>query len=471
MNIAVIVTAAGSSTRMGGQKKEYRFLPDGGGTVLSAATEAFLSTIPSESSFPSSPTNSITDHILHPRLTTVVITLPPDSGEDGAKAARQALFASPRLAAIWKDDAAPYAENNEVQGKPQLVMMEGGQSRQESVFKALQALEQPSVAPTGSTRNKLPPPDLVLIHDGARPFVSHKEIQEVVAATINHGAAACGIPPVDTQKEMNQQGFILRHLDRSKLVAIQTPQGFAFKPLLEAHRKAVSAGFNTTDDTAIWGEYVGPVKITPGSVNNKKITFPSDLENYPGSHCPDVDSPDHKPRSNTENDDDATEPRSNTMKIRTGLGYDLHRLAEGRQLILGGVPIPFHKGETGHSDGDVLLHAITDALLGAAGLTDIGELFPPSNPQWKGADSRQLLEAAWKLVVEVGWRLENLDCVVAIQEPKLLPHRTAIRESVAAILQVEVDQVFVKAKTGEKLGPVGNGEAVEVWATCLLTRG
>lgn len=466
MDIAVIVTAAGSSTRMGGQKKEYRRLPHGGGTVLSAATEAFLSALTAESPFPSNPTNSDTDHILHPRLTTVLITLPPDSGEAGAKAARRALLASSRLAAIWKDEAAQANRNNEVQGKPQLVMVEGGKSRQESVFKALQALEQFSAPAAKPTRNKPPPPDLVLIHDGARPFVSRREIQDVVAATIKHGAAACGIPPVDTQKEMNQQGFILRHLDRSKLVAIQTPQGFAFKPLLEAHRKAAAAGFNTTDDTAIWGEYLGPVKITPGSVDNKKITFPGDLANHPSPHCPDMDSTGQEPASTTENN----APRSDTMKIRTGLGYDLHRLEEGRQLILGGVPIPFHKGEAGHSDGDVLLHAITDALLGAAALTDIGELFPPSTPQWKGADSRQLLESAWRLVVEAGWRLENLDCVVAMQEPKLLPYRTAIRESIAATLQVEVEQVFVKAKTGEKLGPVGNGEAVEVWATCLLTK-
>lgn len=466
MDIAVIITAAGSSTRMGGQKKEYRFLPDGGGTVLSAATEAFLSTIPSESSSPSNPTNSDTDHILYPRLTTVVITLPPDSGEAGSKAAKQALFASSRLESIWKDEDAQASKNNEVQEKPQLVMVEGGKSRQESVFKALQTLEQTSCTTADFSRNKLPPPDLVLIHDGARPFVSRREIQDVVAATIKHGAAACGIPPVDTQKETDQQGFILRHLDRNKLVAIQTPQGFAFKPLLEAHRKAADAGFDTTDDTAIWGEYLGPVKITPGSVDNKKITFPGDLQNQSNSSCPDFGTTSQKSASSTENN----APRSDTMKIRTGLGYDLHRLEEGRQLVLGGVPIPFHKGEAGHSDGDVLLHAITDALLGAAGLTDIGELFPPSDSKWKGADSRQLLETAWKLVVEAGWRLENLDCVVAIQEPKLLPHRAAIRESIAATLQVEAEQVFVKAKTGEKLGPVGTGEAVEVWATCLLTK-
>ena len=158
------------------------------------------------------------------------------------------------------------------------------------------------------------------------------------------------------------------------------------------------------------------------------------------------------------------------MNIRTGLGYDLHRLEEGRTLVLGGVVIPFYKGEAGHSDGDVLLHAITDSLLGAAARSDIGELFPPSDPQWKGADSRKLLQAAWKLVTEAGWKLINLDCVVAIQEPKILPHREAIRRSIASILQVDVEQVFIKAKTGEKLGPVGNSEAVEVWATCLLTK-
>lgn len=158
------------------------------------------------------------------------------------------------------------------------------------------------------------------------------------------------------------------------------------------------------------------------------------------------------------------------MKIRTGLGYDLHRLEEERQLVLGGVTIPFHKGEVGHSDGDALLHAVTDAVLGAAALSDIGELFPPSDNEWKGADSRQLLQTAWKMVQDEGWTLENLDCVVAIEQPKILPHRQAIRESIASILHVNTDQVFIKAKTGEKLGPVGRQEAVEVWVTCLLTK-
>ena len=154
--------------------------------------------------------------------------------------------------------------------------------------------------------------------------------------------------------------------------------------------------------------------------------------------------------------------------IRIGLGYDLHRLTEGRQLVLGGVTIPFEKGEDGHSDGDVLLHAITDALLGAAGLSDIGELFPPSDEKWKGADSRELLKYSWNLVKEKGYKLGNLDCVIAIEKPKLLPYRKEIISSIANALEVDESQVFVKAKTGEKLGEIGNGLAVAVWATCLL---
>lgn len=154
--------------------------------------------------------------------------------------------------------------------------------------------------------------------------------------------------------------------------------------------------------------------------------------------------------------------------IRIGLGYDLHRLVENRKLILGGINIPFEKGEDGHSDGDVLLHAITDALLGAAGLSDIGELFPPSDETWKNADSRELLKHSWNLVKEKGYQLGNLDCVIAIEKPKILPYRKEIIKSIATILEVKESQVFVKAKTGEKLGEIGNRLAVAVWATCLL---
>ena len=156
--------------------------------------------------------------------------------------------------------------------------------------------------------------------------------------------------------------------------------------------------------------------------------------------------------------------------IRIGLGYDLHTLVEGRPLILGGVHIPFEKGEAGHSDGDVLLHALADSLLGAACLGDIGELFPPSDPRWEGADSRMLLQTVWQRVRAEGWQLENADCVIAIQKPKILPYREAIRRSIAEILSVGIDQIFVKAKTGEGVGIIGNGTAAAVWCTCLLSR-
>lgn len=156
--------------------------------------------------------------------------------------------------------------------------------------------------------------------------------------------------------------------------------------------------------------------------------------------------------------------------IRVGLGYDKHVLTEGRKLILGGVVIPFEKGEAGHSDGDVLLHAITDALLGAAGLGDIGSYFPPSDPQWKDADSAMLLKKCWQDVKNAGWSLGNLDCVIALEKPKFLPFRDQVRQSIADILEVSKDQIFVKAKTGEKLGDIGQSRAVEVWSVCLLEK-
>lgn len=156
--------------------------------------------------------------------------------------------------------------------------------------------------------------------------------------------------------------------------------------------------------------------------------------------------------------------------IRIGLGYDLHVLTEGRRLLLGGIHIPFEKGEAGHSDGDVLLHALADALLGAAGLGDIGELFPPSDAQWKDADSRDLLTAVWEKVRADGWQIENIDSVIAIERPKILPYRERIRSSIATILSISPSQVFVKAKTGEGVGTIGTGTAAAVWCTCLISR-
>ena len=156
--------------------------------------------------------------------------------------------------------------------------------------------------------------------------------------------------------------------------------------------------------------------------------------------------------------------------IRVGLGYDLHRLVEGRKLIIGGVEFPFNKGEDGHSDGDVLLHAITDSVLGASGLGDIGSYFPPEDPKWKDADSADLLRVVMKDVKAAGWIIENLDCVVKLEKPKFLPKRQEVINSIAEILEVQPNQVFVKAKTGEKIAPIGTSDAIEAEAVVLLKK-
>ena len=156
--------------------------------------------------------------------------------------------------------------------------------------------------------------------------------------------------------------------------------------------------------------------------------------------------------------------------IRVGLGYDIHRLIEGRRLLLGGVELPFEKGEDGHSDGDVLYHAITDAILGASGLGDIGSFFPPEDMKWKDTDSAELLKTVMQKVRDAGWHIENLDCVVKLEKPKFISYRQQVIESIARTLDVVPDQVFVKAKTGEKLPPVGTSDAVEATVVCLLSK-
>lgn len=389
---ALILTAAGSSSRMGtGLKKEY--LPMQDGTVLSTSLKPFLT---------------------QETLTHIVITH-PDGQRD---AVEKALFSSQETADLISKNTIP------------VLFEKGGATRQESVYHALCALE------------KVASPEFVLIHDAARPWVTEAVVQAVLESTAEYGAAVPATPAVDTLAFTDESKHIITgYADRPHTFCLQTPQGFRFAELLSAHRKAAAEN-NTacTDDTTLWAAYCGPVHLCEGSALNKKITFKEDIQ---------------------------TEA---SMQIRTGLGYDLHRLAEGRKLILGGVEIPFDKGEDGHSDGDVLLHAVTDALLGAAGIADIGELFPPSDNTWKDADSGKLLQTAWKKVQEQGWKLENLDCVVALEKPKFLPWREQVRTSIAALLGCSKDAVFVKAKTGEKLGEIGRGEAAAVWATCLISR-
>lgn len=390
--VAVVIVAAGSSTRMGGRiKKEY--LPLNKGTVLSTVARTFLNT----------------------GLVSSLVIVHPAGDVDSCK---EALNSD-------KDFFKDFAHIP-------VYFAAGGNSRQESVFNALTFLE------------KNAKPDYVLIHDGARPFLSEELVRLSIRHTIEHKASVPYLEPSETQKEINGNKIIVRHLERRTLASVQTPQGFDFNAILSAHKTAHTDGKTYTDDTEINDTYNEFKTFAfTGESQNIKITYPQDI----------------KQNSSME-----------TKMIRTGLGYDLHKLVEGRKLIVGGIEIPFEKGELGHSDGDALLHAITDSLLGASGLGDIGSFFPDTDPQFKDADSAMLLQKAWKCVQDKGWKLENLDCVVLLEKPKFLPYRTQVQENIAKILNVNPDQIFVKAKTGEKLGDVGSSNAIEVFATCLLRK-
>lgn len=451
-NNAVVIVAAGSSNRMGELgKKEW--LPLNGGSVLSEAALVFLKT----------------------KLFSTIIIVHP---KNDLAAAKKALYKNPLV--------------QELSQGVNVIFTPGGDTRQQSVFNALKALAKAakngSQAHCGATIIDAPqkervkalsaacldrsykPPRLVLIHDGARPFITQSLVKKTVSATLKYGAAVPALQPVETQKEMDSSSKIARHLKRSSLAAVQTPQGFLFPEILECHKKAAKekdAAF--TDDTEIWDKYSAKkTRVIPGDPGNIKITYPKDVT--AGLDCVQDKNAGGRNLGQDQNSRQAKKAAPAAPAFRIGLGTDLHRLVSGRSLILGGVVLPYDKGEDGHSDGDALFHAITDALLGAAALGDIGSYFPPEDDKWKDADSAKLLKAAWKDVRAAGWELQNLDCVVKLQEPKFLPHRQKVRQSIARVLGVDISQVFVKAKTGERVGPVGLCQAVETEAVCLLAK-
>ncbi len=405
---ALVLLAAGSSSRMGATgKKEFLEIDDTESdsqksAVISVASKVFFKAA---------------------CFSTVAIAYP--KGE--LTETKKAFYSSPKTSAL--------AKNSEV------IFVTGGETRQESVFRALKKIAE------RRKKSGAVLPKTVLIHDGARPFLSSALVQATVKAARKYGAATPALEPVETQKEIDSSKKIARHLERQNLASVQTPQGFDFKRILQYHRAARKDDRAYTDDTEIWDKYSQEkTRVIPGESANIKITYPKDVAGF------------------------SNEKNSNERKMSVGLGYDLHRLTEGRRLVLGGIEIPFEKGELGHSDGDALLHAITDAVLGAAALGDIGSYFPDTDEKWKDADSRKLLASAWSDARKLGWRLENLDCVVKLQKPKFLPYRERVIESIAQVLGVSTERVFVKAKTAEGLGEVGKGKAIECQAICLLTR-
>ncbi len=281
--------------------------------------------------------------------------------------------------------------------------------------------------------------DFIAIHDAARPFVTPEVITAALETAFRTGAAAPAVPVKDTVKAA-ENGLVRETPPRGTLFAVQTPQCFR----TSLYRQALAA-VNTedvTDDCSIVERAGFPVALTPGDYANYKITTPDDLP--------------------------ARGAAREERPMRVGHGYDVHRLVEGRALILGGVRVPFEKGLLGHSDADVLTHAVMDALLGAAALGDIGKLFPDTDPAYAGADSVALLRCVAALLAEKGWAVENADATVICQAPRLAPHIAAMRENLAAAMGVSPARVSVKATTEERLGFTGAGAGVAAHCVCLL---
>lgn len=300
----------------------------------------------------------------------------------------------------------------------------GGKNRQESVYNGLKSVEANA--------------DIVAVHDAARPFVT----REIIAATIN-GAEAVGsgvisTPVTDTIKQVN--GERVSTLDRSTLFAVQTPQTFDIKKLLSAHEQARKEGFLATDDAALFEKYYGTVNLVsaPGAENNQKLTYRSDFE-------------------------------VNNLDIRIGHGYDAHRLVEGRRLVLCGVDVPHSLGLDGHSDADVAVHALMDAMLGAAALGDIGRHFPDSDERYRGISSMLLLEHVCALLAENGYSVSNADVTIIAQRPKLAPYIMQMRENVAGALKLDGRRVNIKATTTEKMGFEGACEGISSHAVVTIT--
>ena len=312
--------------------------------------------------------------------------------------------------------------------KSVLVGVEGGERRQDSVRRAFDRVDRHA--------------DVVVIHDAARPLVTEAVIRRTVDAAFETGAAIAALRASDTVKRADAAGRIAETLPREQIYLAQTPQAF----LMDVLRDALAMSADATDEASLAEQAGHVVQLVDGDPRNLKITTPDDLalaERLLG-----------------------TSTAAPAMRI--GNGYDLHRLVAGRPLILGGVAIPFDKGLLGHSDADVVCHAITDAILGAAGAGDIGKHFPDSDAAWKDANSLDLLRRAAAIVAAAGFTVINIDVVVIAQRPKLAPHAEAVCSRVAAAIGCDHAQISVKGKTNEGMDSIGAGESIAAHAVALL---
>ena len=312
----------------------------------------------------------------------------------------------------------------------------GGATRQASVLAGLEA-----IAPMA--------PDLVLIHDAARPFVSGETIEKVIAALAIAPGAIAAVPLADTLKRAGSDGTIAATIDRAGLWRAQTPQGFLYGAILQAHRAAAAAGRHDFTDDAALAEWAGiKVALVEDNAGNVKITTADDILAASRRLVADMTTV--------------------TMETRTGSGFDVHRFTYGDHVWLGGIKIPHTHKLEGHSDADVVLHALTDALLGVIGDGDIGQHFPPSDPQWKGAASMLFLADAARRVAAKGGRIINVDITVLAEAPRIGPHRPAMQEAISQALGLTVDRVGIKATTTEGMGFTGRREGIAAMATATV---
>ncbi len=388
-NVALVVAAAGRGTRLGAARPK-QYLPCAGRPLLAHTLEALTAAWP---------------------FSAITVAISADD---------RALY-DEALADLASKPAAAI-------GPPAI----GGATRQESVLAGLEALAAHA-------------PDIVLIHDAARPFPSRELVARAVAAAEAHGAAAPGTPMSDTIKQVDGAGRVLATPPRAALRAVQTPQAFRFPLILDAHRRAATEGVaGLTDDVAV-AEWAGaPAYVFEGDANNLKVTTMEDLR--------------------------AAEARlmGAANETRVGQGFDVHAFAPGDHVWLCGVRVPHTQALSGHSDADVGLHALADAIYGALADGDIGTHFPPSDPQWKGAPSHLFLAHAADRVRARGGFIVHLDLTLICEAPKIGPHRDAMRARIAEIACLDIGRVAVKATTTERLGFTGRAEGIACIATATV---
>jgi 2-C-methyl-D-erythritol 4-phosphate cytidylyltransferase / 2-C-methyl-D-erythritol 2,4-cyclodiphosphate synthase len=318
-------------------------------------------------------------------------------------------------------------------GMPRLLAaVPGGATRQASVRAGLDALHAAA-------------PDVVLIHDAARPFLSPDLISRAIDAAATHGAAVPAVPITDTVKKVDEHGMVSETLDRSRLRTVQTPQAFAYNVIVDLHKRAAAAGRDDFTDDAALAEWAGhAVNVFAGESTNVKLTTNDDFERAEALRMAALGD------------------------VRTGSGFDVHAFGDGDHVMLAGVRVPHTRGVTGHSDADVALHALVDAILGALADGDIGVHFPPSDPQWRGASSDRFLAFACERVRARHGVIAHLDITVVCEEPRVGPHRDAMRARIAEIAGVPVDRVAIKATTSEKMGFTGRAEGLVAMATATV---